>query len=424
MITDAPSPPGERVVREMSRRPNPLQRLRNVWAYRELLGNFVRKELKVKYKNSILGFLWSLVNPLLYLVVFSLVFKEILRTNVPYFAIFLLSGLLAWNLFSTGVNGGTVSITGNASLVQRVWFPREILPLASIGAALVHFFLQFLVLIGALLVFRRSPDWPAVPALLLARGPWDHGMLHGGAVSGLVGWAIEGAGPGPGFVLTRLTVELWHPVPLAPLELSARPVRRGRRVAVVDAEVRHAGRVLVRASGQWALASSAAPLAAAGAMPVEAGVPERPRQAVDPADGDIEYPRPGFNCDAAELRPLRGSTEESGPGTVWARLLHPVVAGFPLTPLQRAATLSDLGAAVGWEWSPRGAAFINPDVTLQLVRYPRGEWVCLDSRTSAGPDGVGMCETVLWDDFGRFGRVLQSQVESPYTLGLPTAPPA
>jgi ABC-2 type transport system permease protein len=139
-----------------------------VWEYRELLGNFVRKELKVKYKNSILGFLWSLVNPLLYLVVFSLVFKEILRTNVPYFAIFLLSGLLAWNLFSTGVNGATVSITGNASLVQRVWFPREILPLASIGAAVVHFFLQFIVLICALAAFRKSPDWPAVPALLLA----------------------------------------------------------------------------------------------------------------------------------------------------------------------------------------------------------------------------------------------------------------
>src|SRR5262249_54518210 len=73
-----------------------------------------------------------------------------------------------WNFFATALSAGTTSITGNAQLVQKVWFPREILPLASIGAALVHFFLQMSVLVGAMIVFQRSPNFDYFPALLAA----------------------------------------------------------------------------------------------------------------------------------------------------------------------------------------------------------------------------------------------------------------
>jgi ABC-2 type transport system permease protein len=153
---------------EISRRPNPFQRLKQVWRYRELLGNLIRKELKVKYKNSVLGFLWTLLNPMLYLVVFSIVFQEVLQVQIPYYAIFFLSGLLAWNFFSTTLSAGTGSIVGNAQLVQKVWFPREILPLASMGAAMVHFALQLCVLAGAMAVFQRPPNLDYFPALGLA----------------------------------------------------------------------------------------------------------------------------------------------------------------------------------------------------------------------------------------------------------------
>ena len=155
---------------DVASRPGPLQRLRIVWAYRELLVNFTRKELKVKYKNSALGFIWSLLNPALYLVVFYVVFQLILQNKTPYFAIFLLAGLLPWNLFAAGLGGSTGSIVSNAGLVGKVWFPREILPLASIGAALVHFFLQLIVLFVALLVFQYQPGWGylwlLIPALI------------------------------------------------------------------------------------------------------------------------------------------------------------------------------------------------------------------------------------------------------------------
>ena len=114
------------------KRPEPVPAARPACgATASCCGNLIRKELKVKYKNSVLGFVWTLLNPMLYLVVFSIVFQEVLQVQVPYFAIFFLSGLLAWNLFATALGGGTGSIVGNASLVQKVWFPREILPLAA-----------------------------------------------------------------------------------------------------------------------------------------------------------------------------------------------------------------------------------------------------------------------------------------------------
>jgi ABC-2 type transport system permease protein len=143
---------------DVSSRPNAWQRVVNVWRYRELLVSLVRKELKVKYKNSVLGFVWSLLNPALYLVVFYVVFKYFLGAGLPLFAIFLLAGLLPWNLFGVALGAATGSIVQNPSLVTKVWFPREILPLASIGAGLVHFVLQTIVLFAALLIFRHAPS--------------------------------------------------------------------------------------------------------------------------------------------------------------------------------------------------------------------------------------------------------------------------
>jgi ABC-2 type transport system permease protein len=121
-------------------------RLKELWAHREILLNLTRKEVKVKYTSSVLGSAWSMLNPILYLAVFTLVFKVVLRNNTPHFAIYLLSGLLAWNLFSGSLSLATRSVVENANLVKKVYFPREILPLASIGASLVDFALQALVL--------------------------------------------------------------------------------------------------------------------------------------------------------------------------------------------------------------------------------------------------------------------------------------
>lgn len=130
-----------------------VARLRELLAHREVLANLTRKEMKVKYKSTVLGVVWSMLNPVLYLVVFYVVFRFFLRTAIPDFAVYLLSGLLPWTLFSTGLQGATGSVVANGPLVTKVAFPREILPLSAIGSSLVNFLYQMGVLVAFLLVF-------------------------------------------------------------------------------------------------------------------------------------------------------------------------------------------------------------------------------------------------------------------------------
>ncbi len=265
-------------------------------------------------------------------------------------------------------------------------------------------------------LFER--DGTTLHPTLLTRGPWDHGFLHGGAVCAAVGWALESAQSDPTLMLSRLTVEIRSMVPLASLETTAAVVKGGRRTKVVEATLAHEDRLLVRAVSQWVRFDLDALDAAPRRRAVAPG--SRPDHPNDPgARLDMNYPRPGFNCDAVELRPIRGNTEDEGPGLVWVRLRHPVVAGEPTSPSLALIAMADLGVAVGWQRSPAGAAFINPDLTLQVNRPMQGEWVLMASRVHASAGGVGFCETVLSDDAGLFGRVLQSQVEAPEELGIP-----
>ena len=144
-------------IRVVSPKISVLTRIHNIWVFRELLVSMVRKELRIKYKNSVLGFLWSLLNPALYLVIYYIVFQKILKNNMPLFAIFLLCGLLVWNFFSNALSSATTTVVNNAGIVKKVAFPREILAMASVGAALIFFFLQACVLILALAIFQVIP---------------------------------------------------------------------------------------------------------------------------------------------------------------------------------------------------------------------------------------------------------------------------
>ncbi len=141
------SPPGGDTVAaapasaELARRSRAQTRVR--W---ELLRNLIRKDLKVKYKGSTLGFAWSLANPLLILVVYTFVFQIVLKTGVPRFGVYLMSGLLVWNAFSFSVSAACGSVVANANLVKKVRFPLAVLPLSAVGFAAVHFVLQLAVL--------------------------------------------------------------------------------------------------------------------------------------------------------------------------------------------------------------------------------------------------------------------------------------
>lgn len=158
-------------IRVVSPKISIVRRLLNIWAFRELLVSMVRKELRIKYKNSVLGFVWSLLNPALYLVIYYIVFQKILRNQMPLFAIFLLSGLLVWNLFSNALSAATSTVVANSGIVKKVAFPREILALSSVGAASIFFLLQAIVLVLALVIFQVAPAlaylW-LVPLALIA----------------------------------------------------------------------------------------------------------------------------------------------------------------------------------------------------------------------------------------------------------------
>jgi ABC-2 type transport system permease protein len=126
---------------------------REVYDYRELLLNLVRKELKTRYKDSFLGFLWSLLRPMFLLAVYYIAIGKFLGVPFPLFPIFLFCGLVAWTLFTDVLGGCTGSIVGNAGLIKKIYFPRELLPLSVLGAALVNFAMQLVVLVAAVLIF-------------------------------------------------------------------------------------------------------------------------------------------------------------------------------------------------------------------------------------------------------------------------------
>jgi ABC-2 type transport system permease protein len=143
------------------------ERLLVLAAHREILANLTRKELKVKYAASVLGAVWSLLNPVVFLVVFSFVVR-MLGNNVPNYPVYLLSGLLAWNLFSGSLQTGARSVLDNANLVKKVSFPHEILPLSSVGVALIDYVLQLSVLLLFIVISGFGIRWPEIALLPLA----------------------------------------------------------------------------------------------------------------------------------------------------------------------------------------------------------------------------------------------------------------
>ncbi|MBW7881117.1 MAG: ABC transporter permease [Caldilineaceae bacterium] len=144
--------------------------LRELYKYRELIRNLVTGELKARYKNSVLGFFWSLLNPLAMMLVFTLIFGFLTpNVQIQRYPLYLLCGLLPWNYFSTSVLGSLYSVVGNANLVKKVYFPRAVLPIATVLSQLINFLLAFIILFAALLVFKAdfSPWLWTLPILIL-----------------------------------------------------------------------------------------------------------------------------------------------------------------------------------------------------------------------------------------------------------------
>lgn len=130
------------------------QHLKELYAYREMLRNLVARELQARYKGSVLGFLWTFANPLLMLIVYSLVFSFAMRVQIENYALFVFVALLPWNYLQSSVTMGVASLIRNAELVKKIYFPREVLPLSIVFANLINYLLSLVILILALLFFN------------------------------------------------------------------------------------------------------------------------------------------------------------------------------------------------------------------------------------------------------------------------------
>lgn len=146
-------------VRVVSARANLRTRLKNLWSRRELLSSLVFSDIRIKYKGSTLGIFWSMLAPALTLGIYDLVFSVILKNGIPNFALYLFSGLVVWNMFQNAINMATGVIVDRAGLVKKVSFPREILALANVGAAVIYFAIQLAVLCLFLIILGHSPAW-------------------------------------------------------------------------------------------------------------------------------------------------------------------------------------------------------------------------------------------------------------------------
>ena len=247
----------------------------------------------------------------------------------------------------------------------------------------------------------------------LAVGPWDPGALHGGPPAALaaaeLARAIADADLGAEFAPARLTVELLRPVPVTPLTVTTTMRRPGRRTCIADATIAtEDGTVVLGATLQGIrrrpFDHDAAP---------DDPVPPGPETGQDMAPETLAGPT-AFHRSGVDHRMVRGTSFEApGPATDWIRLRYPLVAGRDLTPLERVIAVSDFGNGISKVFDFESVIFVNPDLTVNLFRLPEGEWVCVDAVTRVGPDGVGVAESLLFDQRGPIGRATQSLLVEP-----------
>ena len=235
----------------------------------------------------------------------------------------------------------------------------------------------------------------------LTRGPWSPQAQHGGPPAALLGVAMERTEAREGTMVVRATFEMLKPVPLTPLRLSTQVLSAGRSVQLIGGVLFSGSEEVVRGQAVrmrlTELPFEDPPLPPPPPGP-EQGKPSR----FFPTGQDAGYHT------GMEGSFVRGGFLEQGPAIAWLRMRHPLVLGEPIPPLARVLIAADSGNGVSSALDYRRYIFINPDLTVNLHRYPEGEWVCLEAETTVSPRGVGLAVSLLHDLRGPIGRASQS----------------
>lgn len=239
----------------------------------------------------------------------------------------------------------------------------------------------------------------------LTRGPWHPAHQHAGPPSALVCRAIEAAAAPHGLThLGRFTGNLLRPVPIGALYIEVSEDYVGRNAGHFSARL---------IAGDKEVARFTALMQREDAVPVPEGTPGHPLPMA---------PRPAQDCqtvfmpfagaqrgyaDLVENRVAEGRFFQ-GPCSIWFRLRHPLIDGEAPSPYQRVAVAADSGNGVSASLDFARYSFVNCDLTINLLRRPLGEWVCLQARTAFGGNGCGLAESALYDEQGLIGRATQS----------------
>ncbi|HVF52081.1 MAG TPA: thioesterase family protein [Actinomycetota bacterium] len=240
---------------------------------------------------------------------------------------------------------------------------------------------------------------------LWTTGPWDPRSQHAGPPAALLGRAVDLAGASD-MRTTRIVFDILRPVPVAPLTVEVQTVRPGRSVELLHASIVADGKEVMRASA-WRIRVTELDLAPRGR-----GDPPPP----GPAEGEEVELFEGADQSylrAMEWRFVRGTFLDEGPATAWLRARYPLVDGELNSPLTRVLIAADSGSGISGTVPFDRWLFVNPDLSVYLAREPAGEWVCLESETTLGPEGNGLAATRLWDETGPIGYGMQTLFISP-----------
>jgi len=248
-------------------------------------------------------------------------------------------------------------------------------------------------------IFLR--DGHSYRATEAAGGPWSASMLQGSATTALMAREVEAVARASGFAVRRLTFDLWRPAELHAFTLAGEMLRDGRKAKTVLVRLRDGDVEIGRCTALLAAEGSDTPPDPEAPPPAELG----------PDDG---APPPAFAqkwsryFQHVSVRLIDGALEKPGPAAAWMRLDIPLVDGEANSPLVQAVQTADFASGVSQIVDMRAWSFINPEISLHLLRAPREPWILVRATTAVGERGAGLTRATLSDRHGPFAEVLQT----------------
>lgn len=156
-----------------------IEKVKEIYRYRHMLYTLIKQDIRGRYKGTVFGFLWTLLNPLFMLLVYSVVFQFVFKSGIEHYPVYLFICLMPWNCFQNSIFMGTACISNNGSILKKVYFPREVLPIATVSSNIINYLFSAVIIFIALLVSGVGVSWTALflPVILLVQAIFTLGVI-------------------------------------------------------------------------------------------------------------------------------------------------------------------------------------------------------------------------------------------------------